>query len=281
MIINMICSYYLRQMNRLILVRALNEEKGMIKFMKRILSFTLAGVMIISLAACGKKMVCSVDGCQEEGVEDGTYAEPYCEQHLRDKKTTDAFGETYNSINAAYEIIEDFGEDIYAAWSMGIEDGGTGFGFSDLAQTVNLTEDELKTGFAYAANEEIWHTMTDEEQKEEINSAEEKFELLLSQSDDVSAFCVQTISYAYEMAGKTTAVWESLDTVNTQMEEIRENHSDNGYYPALNGYYTAAVSFFEFCQNPSASLDQIQESVVNYRNNARYYKKDLEYIFED
>lgn len=46
-------------------------------------------------------------------------------------------------------------------------------------------------------------------------------------------------------------------------------------------YYTSTSSFFEFCQNPTGSFEQVVNTINDYKNEARDYKNDLDYIFED
>ena len=53
--------------------------------MKRIIAFLLLVVMCFSLVGCGK-VPCSIEGCENEAVDDTTYDESYCSKHLEEKK---------------------------------------------------------------------------------------------------------------------------------------------------------------------------------------------------
>ena len=65
------------------------------------------------------------------------------------------------------------------------------------------------------------------------------------------------------------------------MKELSSDYSDYEHYPALESYFTNTLAFFDFCQNPEGSFEQVVETFNNYRNNAREYFFDLNYIFED
>lgn len=60
--------------------------------MKRNLALLLALVMCISLVGCGKTM-CSVDGCENEAVEDTDFEEALCSKHIEEKKASIAAAE--------------------------------------------------------------------------------------------------------------------------------------------------------------------------------------------
>lgn len=57
--------------------------------------------------------------------------------------------------------------------------------------------------------------------------------------------------------------------------------SNYEHYSNLKGYYTTTNAFFEFCQNPTGSFAQVKDTINNYKNDARDYRNDLAYIFED
>ena len=65
------------------------------------------------------------------------------------------------------------------------------------------------------------------------------------------------------------------------MKELSESYSDYEHYPALKGYYTTTSSFFDFCQNPTGSFEQLKTTVEDYKTTARDFNADLDYIFED
>ena len=111
-----------------------------------------------------------------------------------------------------------------------------------------------------------------------IDGSETVFQMMKS---NLFSFCVRVVNGAYKANGKEQYVQELLDSAKAQMKEMSEKFSDYEHYPALKGYYTTSSSFFDFCENPSGSFEQIKTTIEDYRSTARDYKSDLDYIFED
>ena len=65
------------------------------------------------------------------------------------------------------------------------------------------------------------------------------------------------------------------------MKGLSDNYSDYEHYPALKGYFTTTMAFYDFCRNPEGSFEQVVETFNNYRNNARESFFDLNYVFND
>ena len=99
--------------------------------------------------------------------------------------------------------------------------------------------------------------------------------------DNFFSFCVSVVSNTYIANGKADEVQTALDAAKAQMKELSEKHSDYEHYPNLKGYYTTTSSFFDYCQNPAGSFEQSKETINDYKNKARDYKSDLDYIFEE
>lgn len=102
--------------------------------MKRAVSLALAAVMLLSLAACGGG---------------------------KNKRAFEASKAAYDNVNAAYEITEEYGSDIYEAWRLGIYDKDEILkdGCSYLAQKLHISEEEIVAGVAYSiaeASGESW-----------------------------------------------------------------------------------------------------------------------------
>ena len=89
------------------------------------------------------------------------------------------------------------------------------------------------------------------------------------------------VSKAYEANGKTDEAQKALNEAKAQMKELSEKYSDYEHYPNLKGYYTTTSSFFDFCQNPTGSFEQVKDTINDYKNEARDYISDLDYIFEE
>ena len=220
--------------------------------MKKVISLLLVMVMCLSLVACGGG----------------------------EKKAFEASKAAYDNIDIAYEITEQFGSDIYEAWRLGIYDDDEILddGAAHLATELSLSADEIRAGAVYTIYKDEWDTMSDEEKDELIDEADLFFSYF---EDDLFSFCVMAVSNAYVVNGKVEEAQTALDAAKAQMKELSSEYSDYEHYPNLKGYFTTTSSFFDFCQNPTGSFEQVKETVNNYKNEARDYISDLDYIFED
>lgn len=220
--------------------------------MKKLIALLLFLVMCLSLAACGSG----------------------------EKKAFEVSKSAYDNIDIAYEITEQFGSDIYEAWRLGIYDDDEILenGAAHLATELSLSADEIRAGAVYTLYQDEWDTMSEEEKEELIGSADLLFSYM---EDDLFSFCVMAVSNAYVVNGKVDEAQTALDAAKAQMKELSSEYSDYEHYPNLKGYFTTTSSFFDFCQNPTGSFEQIKETVNNYKNEARDYISDLDYIFED
>lgn len=203
------------------------------------------------------------------------------------KKAFEVSKSAYDNINSAYEITEQFGTDIYNAWHSSIfqEDKILSDGATYLATKLSLSEDELKEGVGYALAEMTgvdWEEQSDESRATITENTGSVFRLVKEDlGDNFFTFCVSVVSNTYIANGKVEEVKTALDAAKAQMKELSEKHSDYEHYPNLKGYYTTTSSFFDYCQNPAGSFEQSKETINDYKNKARDYKSDLDYIFEE
>ena len=223
--------------------------------MKKIISLLLALVMCLSLCACGNN----------------------------NKKAYEASKVAYDNIDIAYEITEQFGSDIYEAWRLGIYDDDELLddGIKYLASELSLSEDEIRDGVCYVLAEmtgENWYELSEDYKNTLAENAEYAFILM---EDNLFSFCVMVVSCAYKANGKVAEAQTALDEAKTQMKELSQEYSDYEHYPNLKGYYTTTSSFFAFCQDPTGSFEQVKDTINEYKNEARDYISDLDYIFED
>ena len=197
-----------------------------------------------------------------------------------EKKAFEASKAAYDNIDIAYEITEQFGSDIYEAWRLGIYDKDEILddGAAHLASELSLSVDEIRSGAAYFVYKDEWETMSEEEKEEKINNADLYFSYM---KDDLFSFCVMIVSNAYVLNGKIETAQTALDAAKAQMKELSSEYSDYEHYPNLKGYFTTTSSFFDFCQNPTGSFEQIKQTVNDYKNEARDFISDLDYIFEN
>lgn len=200
------------------------------------------------------------------------------------QKAFEASKDAYDNINIAYEITEQFGADIYEAWRMGIyeDDEILENGVGYLASELNLSEDELVTGVAYCVNEIMgendWEDLPESEKEAYLSTTDMYFRLF---EDDLFSFCVMAVTGAYQANGKIEEAKAALEAAKQEMKELSDKYSDYEHYPNMKGYYTTASSFFEFCQNPTGSFEQVVNTINDYKNEVRDYKSDLDYLFED
>lgn len=201
------------------------------------------------------------------------------------EKAFDASKAAYDNVDVAYAITESFGSDLYEAWRLGIYDkdelidGGAKY----LASELSLSENEVKDGVAYAVIVNVygedWENASDEDKDKYRTLADGA--IFKSLEDSLFSFCVLSVTGAYQVNGKIDEAQNALDEAKTQMKELSENYSDYEHYPNLKGYYTTTSSFFSFCQDPTGSFEQVKTTINDYKNTARDYVSDLDYIFEE
>ena len=230
--------------------------------MKKMISLLLATVMCLSLVACGSE-----------------------------KKAFEASKKAYDTINIAYEITEQYGNDIYEVWRLSIyeKDKILEDGVEYLATELSLSEEELNEGIGYWVNTLLpadWYELTGRydwigDYRKCIaaitNDTDNVFGLT---GDNLFSFCVMVVQAAYVNNGKIGEVQTALDAAKEQMKALSEKYSDYEHYSNLKGYYVTTSSFFEFCQNPSCSFEQCEEIVNDYKSETHDYISNLDYIFE-
>lgn len=224
--------------------------------MKKTIVLLLVIVMCLSLTACGG-----------------------------DKKAFEASKAAYDNIDIAYEITEQFGSDLYEAWRLGIyeDEAVLEDGAKHLATELSLSEEEIRIGAAYHIAtyiyDENWDELSDEEKETYI---EEDSDIYFTfYEEDLFSACVWCVTDAYIANGKVKEAQTALDAAKAQMKELGQEYSDYEHYPNLKGYYTTTSSFFEFCNEPTGSFEQVKDTINDYKNDARDYISDLDYIFEE
>ena len=154
-------------------------------------------------------------------------------------------------------------------------------GAKHLAKEVSLSADEIRVGAAYTVATmlgENWDEMSQEDKDSYIDKADTFFSAM---KDDMFSFCVMSITGAYKANGKVAEAQAALDEAKAQMKTLSQEYSDYEHYPNLKGYYTTTSSFFNFCVDPTGSFEQVKQTINDYKNEARDYISDLDYIFED
>ncbi|MEF2837183.1 MAG: hypothetical protein U0N82_05620 [Oscillospiraceae bacterium] len=229
--------------------------------MKRIISLVLVIAMCLSLAACGN-----------------------------DKKAFEASKAAYDKVNVAYEIADQFGSDIYDVWKAAVynvdEIKDDDVNYLVNTQGLYLTEEELRDAIAYTfvwfAHPEGWDEAPEEKKQDYYDNAGSVLRTMANYyKNEFMSFCVTCVTNAYIRSGKVDIAQAALDDAKVMMKDLSEKYSDYEHYPNLKGYYTTTKSFFDFCQNPTGSFDQYTNTLNDYKNEARDYISDLDYIFED
>lgn len=203
------------------------------------------------------------------------------------KKAFEASKLAYEQIDIAYEITDEISRDIYEVWRLAIyeEDEIVKGGAKYLASKLHLNEEELRRGIAYATllhDGEDWDSKTEEE-IEDLCSRADGFLKAASNLKSLKffSFCTWCVDDAYLLNGKMEEAQTALDNAKSMMRELSEKYSDYEHYPSLKGYYTTTSAFFDFCESPTGSFEQVKDTLNKYRNEARDYVGDLDYIFED
>lgn len=223
--------------------------------MKKIITLFLAVIMTLSLVACG-------DGTENK--------------EISDKETAfDVAKEAYGKIDAAYEITEKFGGDVYNAWFAGIydEDEILDDGVGYLAGKLSLNESEIIAGVELFLSE-----AGEETEMLTKYSANVYFKYM---EESLFSFCIAIVALSYEANGKIEEAQTALDSAKNSMKKMSEKYSDYEHYPKLKEYYTSTKAFLDFCKEPNCSFEQAKTTINDYRNTIRNCVSDLDYIFED
>jgi hypothetical protein len=89
------------------------------------------------------------------------------------------------------------------------------------------------------------------------------------------------VAETYVVNGTVKEISDLLIEAKDEMKKLSNEHADYTHYENLKEYYSNTLAFFDFCQDPEGSFEQVVETFNNYRNTARTCFFDLNYIFED
>ena len=207
--------------------------------------------------------------------------------------SNDAFNESkiaYEKINEAYEMVNEFSQDVYTAWNMGINDRDDIDGKSTssyytsyndaeelayFARKLNISADDLKAAAAHLAGVDEY----DPGSSSKMGTWYALHSIFYSSS--FFSACVDLVSTAYELNGTADRITSLLEEAKGYMKQLSDKYSDYEHYPSLKKYFTNTTAFFGFCLSPEGSFNQVVDTFNDYRNNARDYFYDLNYVFED
>ena len=260
---------------------------------RRVVSLLLVMSMVLMLVACGGSSI-------QESTET---PEP---TKTPTQLAFDLSKEAYENINTAYSMLNTISSDIYEAWRVGIDSASDlkklannstpNDGIDLIAKELNLSSNEFYEGlkryhFLTAgidiSDEESINSLT-EETKKKVDELIAKFDenhdrilYLAIQDDSLFSHCVWGVVHAYKQNGMFDTVSTLISDAKQQMKQLSNEHSDYEHYPSLKGYFTQTNALNDFCNSPEGSFDQLVNTINEYRNEARKYQNDLNYIFED
>lgn len=193
-----------------------------------------------------------------------------------EKKAFATSKEAYDKLTSAYQAVDTYASDIYNAWYGGIYDDDE-LSFSYMSRKTSLTVPELQEGLVYLILGDEYES-TDEAKKDSYRN-ESMFDAMLSFYTQEFAFCTDLVNAAYEVSGKQGEIQTQLDESKTLLKSLSTDYSDYEHYPNLKNLYTTVNAFFEYCCDPTGSFEQSKTTINDYRNQARGYMNDLEFIF--
>lgn len=280
--------------------------------MKKVISLVLVLTMCLSLCACGKSKAATeceelINAIGKVSVESGEAihaAEKAYTALTSDEK--DSISESsvilddarsaytfelskvaYQNINSAYEIVHEFGTDLYSAWYLVAHESKKLMNSNTVkvlsAEVQYLDSEEIQKGLAFvlAKNKyhEDWYALSEEDKDKYIEMAgnyngDDFF-------DQTNCLFITTWSIirGYEVNGKTEEAQGHLDTAQIYMRELSEQYSDYEHYPNLKGFFTMVGSYLDVCCDSELSFSQFKDVKNQYEKEARDYTNDLDFIF--
>lgn len=199
-------------------------------------------------------------------------------QESPEEKAYSVSKEAYDKLTEAYAAIDTYGSDIYNAWMSGIYDDDE-LSLSHLASKTSLSVPELQDGLAYMILGDEYETATEEKKDEYRNESTFSTVLLIYEQD--FAACTDLVNAAYKASGKEDEIKSILNDSKALLKSLSTDYADYEHYPNLKNLYTSVNAFFEYCSSPEGSFEQSKTTINDYRNEARKYINDLEFIFED
>lgn len=232
--------------------------------MKKVISLLLVAAICLSLVACSGG----------------------------NKKALELSKSAFDNIQEAYEKLDIIGNDILTVWKLGIYNESelrtwkTGFAF--LCDNVSLSRDDVLDGLAYLDYATGDSYSTYEKCKEAVR---EFYDItfyssatssgLLARYDNTFSACIDLVVESYRQNGLLSEIELLLSSASESIKELSKNHSDYEHYENVKKYFTATNTYFNFCSNPSGTLEQAMENINNYNNTADECYNSLYYFFEE
>ena len=177
----------------------------------------------------------------------------------------------FDYVTSAYTATNEFSKDIYEAWRLGVnsrKDYDNNSEFDEFADEMHIEQEYIEQAVANLLFKETFEY-----------GDWEKLPYMFNGSY-FSAW-VSAISEAYKCSGKADEIRDELTAAKDLMKQLGDEYSDYEHYPSLKKFFTNTIAFFDFCCNPEGSFEQVVSTFNEYRNNAREYFFDINYVFGD
>lgn len=173
--------------------------------------------------------------------------------------------DAYNCLVDVHETCVSVMDSVYGAWYFSIYEYDDYYGitgFEEFCSKTSIPSDE----FAKIIREWLG---SDSYSKSTLYSFLKDF------SDSVSL-----VTLFYEKNETFSETQALLDEARASLKSVTAQYADYTGYETLKKYYSELSSYFEFCQNPTGSFEQLKTTIETYERNLRTYKSDLSFVFE-
>ncbi len=208
----------------------------------------------------------------------------------KDKKAYELSKSIFENIEKAYEKLSPIGDDIISAWELGINSGDSlkewREGFPLFCSAVSLTQDEVLDGLAsleHQANGRL-------DLEYYKGSVREYYDIyfyspatnkgLLSRYSDTFSPCVELVTESYKMNGDLNEIESLLSSARESLEKLSNNYSDYEHYWSITKYFNVINTYYNFCNEPTGSLEQAIDDLHEYNEIAEECHSSLYYYFQ-
>ena len=226
--------------------------------MKKVISLLLVVAMCMTLVACGGGK----------------------------KKALELSESAFNNVHQAYEKLDVIGNDILDAWKLGVYnerylcEWSSGFGY--FVSNISIPRDALLDGLASLEHKVSEYSLDLDYYTESVREYYDLYwDRLIERSSDTFSACIVLVVESYIISGELKEVESLLSLASESIKELSQDHSDYEHYKNVKNYFTVVNTYFNFCSNPSGTLEQAMENVNGYNNTANECYNSLYYFFEE
>ena len=211
--------------------------------MKKIFTFILAALLILSLVGCSNTTPQESNSLQEKEYEYEQAQKAYAE------------------LNKAANLCEDAMDVVYGAWYFAIYEAEMG-----VSNYKNYDGFEARTGLKYSEIETAMQSLG-------LSYDKAYYLTEISYAVKIAQLClINKNVYADAQS--------CIDNAKAYLKEVTDKYADYTAYPTLKLYYSEVSSYLEFAKSPSGSFSQLKTTIDNYETNIRTYKNDLSFTLE-